>query len=987
MDHVQTIAMARSLLADGRADAVVEMVDPLLEPIDAPAPGTGQLLLHALRAQVDVLHRDRPERALERLPPLSLVDDLCTCVRAEVALWRGWARARHSSTPDASTRALHHLQDAEGLFDSLHDPRGRCWALLGQAQAYFHLEEYGLMRPALSEANRLRDYLDDRQADRWAHELCIPALRFAGRYEDAERHLHALRTLGREWNDRRIRGRATAHEAALRLDLGQPPADVIDTAETAQTLLRRVDAHVRYPFLLAYHAHVGALLRQGRWADAHAVLDEAEDVIREEPAQQTQLLLLRARIALRRDHIDRADDLLGAILEQTSHLPHGLHRASVALLRGKVLARRHELDAAYTWMKRAHRNARETGHRGRQLRTLLTMARTAAARSEFDTAQAHLDAADEYDDYFSVLPFAVQRFAAEGTIAQATDAPDDAIEAYQHALAAASIIQDRYRTASLQLAIAQLDGSDRARSLAAAAQSTFEDIDAPDQAHVAATLVPDAPSDGATDAPPPLPYTASPPSASTIARSLVHASLSVPLVANAWLQTAAALLPDRWLGVYRISAVGIATPLHERGSRPDGLQLPSGQTSAPPSGPAEWMHLHDARPTLALGVEAASDEDADWAAARRRLDTWRPLLQLAFERALLHQQHTQSQPSDPPEAPSVEGLITESDAMNAVVHTLQRLRPSAHPVLITGESGAGKRLLAQAVHAQSERADGPLKHVACETMQQMPLKERLFGRIDADGTLTPGAVHAADGGTLLLEDIDALPPTAQDTLLHLLRTGEVVPEGGTEAMPIDVRVTATTDGSLEAAVRNDNVRPALQQHMTLLSLRMPPLRERRADIPLLVHHFLDHTDQVQAATGASITEPAMEALLRYDWPGNVRQLRNEIERALVYVESEPAQTIDRDMLLDRIVEEAQSASAASAPDEEDAILHPDRTLSDVLSQTEASVIKRVLRACDGQVTASAEVLGLSRQGLYKKMKRLGIDASDFQPDPEPTTSS
>jgi DNA-binding NtrC family response regulator len=132
----------------------------------------------------------------------------------------------------------------------------------------------------------------------------------------------------------------------------------------------------------------------------------------------------------------------------------------------------------------------------------------------------------------------------------------------------------------------------------------------------------------------------------------------------------------------------------------------------------------------------------------------------------------------------------------------------------------------------------------------------------------------------------------------------------------------------------------------------------------------------------------MEALLRYDWPGNVRQLRNELERAIVHVSSEPAPTIDRTVLLDAIVDEAQNQESLPA-DDADAILHPNQTLSDVLSRREAAIIKRVLRACDGQVTASADVLGLSRQGLYKKMKRLNIDASTFQSDtdPEPTPAT
>jgi DNA-binding NtrC family response regulator len=339
-----------------------------------------------------------------------------------------------------------------------------------------------------------------------------------------------------------------------------------------------------------------------------------------------------------------------------------------------------------------------------------------------------------------------------------------------------------------------------------------------------------------------------------------------------------------------------------------------------------------------------------------------------------------------PDVP-VDGFVAESDAMQSVLERLRRLRTSRSPVLIVGESGAGKRLLGRALHAVGPRAEGPLRHVACATMQCEPLSERLFGRAHTDGSVTPGAVHEADGGTLLIEDVDALPATAQDTLLHLLETGTVVPTDGTDPTPVDVRLLATLDGTDLEDRRS--LRPRLHARLTTYSLGVPPLRERRADIPLLVRHFLDtlRSDDLKHTAEAPVTQPAMEALLRYDWPGNVRQLRNELERALVHVENEPVQTIDRTVLLDQIVESARSAESAPPVDAPDAILHPDQTLSDVLSQTEAAVIRRVLQACDGQVTASAEVLGLSRQGLYKKMKRLGIDASDTQPDTDPATTS
>ena len=165
------------------------------------------------------------------------------------------------------------------------------------------------------------------------------------------------------------------------------------------------------------------------------------------------------------------------------------------------------------------------------------------------------------------------------------------------------------------------------------------------------------------------------------------------------------------------------------------------------------------------------------------------------------------------------------------------------------------------------------------------------------------------------------------------------------------------------------------------------LRERRPDIPLLARHFLNEL-RPPGSSLVSITEPALEALLRYNWPGNVRQLRNEIERALVHVRSEPAPTVDLEILHNSIIEGARQNRSPQPPqDAPDAILEPDQTLSDVLARTETSVIEHVLKACDGQVTASAEVLGLTRQGLYKKMKRLDIDASSFQASAEVASTS
>lgn len=532
MDHARTIAMATTLLADGRAEAVTDMVEPLLNPVTAPAASTGQILLRGLLARVEVTHRERPDSALDLLPTAEEVTDLCTCVRADVALWRGWAHVRRAESVDEATRGLHLLKESRELFASICDPVGRCWALLGQAAAYDALDEPGLLHRVLDDASDLLDRLKDTPARRWLHEL-------RGQSCSA----------------------ASGHEAT------QP-----------------------------------------------------------------------------------------------------------------------------------------------------------------------------------------------GTMRDTTTDPSTA----------------------------------------------------------------------------------------------------------------------------------------------------------------------------------------------------------------------------------VDGFVAESRAMQAVAETIRKIQPSRSPVLITGEGGAGKRLVARTIHATSPRADGPLEHVSCDPTQAgASLETQLFGA-ETDGASHRGAVQAADGGTLIIDDIDALPRPLHSSLLDLLDGKISLSAETADGAPLDVRILATTTADLDARVEEGRFRPALRDRLRVISLHVPPLRERRPDIPLLVRHFLNQM-RPEGSSLVSITHPAMEALLRYNWPGNVRQLRNEIERALVHVQSEPAPTITLDMLLDTIVENARERTAAdTSPDTSDAILEPNQTLNDVLSRTEKAVIERVLQACDGQVTASADVLGLTRQGLYKKMKRLGIDASAFQPTSEPT---
>jgi DNA-binding NtrC family response regulator/tetratricopeptide (TPR) repeat protein len=992
MQYAQTIAMATDLLADGRADDVVQMVEPLLDPIeDVHAAPAGQVRLHAVLARVEAVHRGNTERAYDLLAPYdapsarAALDDP---VRAEVCLWMGWALARRSARSGEEARALSLLNEALRLFRTTHAPRGRYWAELGRARAYFAVDEYSLMRRALETAASLRTRTDDVEADRWFHDLSVPALRFEGRYDEARSHVDAL--LAGD-GDARRRGRALAHRAALDYDLGAAPEHVSETAADATKRLRRSSTGVEYPLLAAYHAHVGARLRRGDWDGAHALIEEATDAVADYPVGQAHLRTLRARLALQKGTPSEAAATLETLFEQIRHLPHGLKRSHVSLLRGQLLAAQDEPDAARTWLRRSLRNARETGHRGNQLRALLALADLAIQQGDAAAADARLDETEDYADYFGVLPYAARRQRVLGDRARLDGDDDAARGAYLQGLTAAALVGD-----------APL--ADRFRALLAAGDPAVADdaaSSAPLLAAARASLAAGGrtASGDASGAPYETPGSSSDDEArriedTPIGAALAQAASSERLVAEAWLEAAEQVLPDRWVGVYRWSEDGSGTCVHEHGTPPASLPSPDAAASTEAEDVA-WMPLaRSGTGGLFMGTRLDGLDAKAWGRARSELQPWVAVARLAFEHAR-NSDRAPSAAADGTAPVPIDGLISESAAMQRVARSIRRIRVSHSPVLVTGERGTGKAFVARAVHRTSRRADGPWQAVRCDNMQQTSMRARLFGRAAGGeagrGTAMDGAFQAADGGTLLLRNVEALPATLQADVLRAIQTGEVVPVGASSPDTVDVRVTATSTASLVEHVREGSFQEALFYQLNVIPLRVPPLRERRDDIPLLVQHFLDRC-RPAGMPPASITDDALEALLRYDWPGNVQQLRNEIERVLAYVRSEPSPTVDRSLLSDAVHEadaDADRRPALNGSVDPDQILRPDRTLNDVLARTERALIERVLRACDGQVTASADVLGLSRQGLYKKMKRLDIDASAFHPDVEasPTASS
>jgi transcriptional regulator with GAF, ATPase, and Fis domain len=310
---------------------------------------------------------------------------------------------------------------------------------------------------------------------------------------------------------------------------------------------------------------------------------------------------------------------------------------------------------------------------------------------------------------------------------------------------------------------------------------------------------------------------------------------------------------------------------------------------------------------------------------------------------------------------SYEAIVARSASMQAVFRVLDRVTDSEVPVVILGDSGTGKELVARAIHYNGSRSNRPFVTENCGAIPETLLESVLFGHVKGAFTgadrSRQGLFEVADGGTLLLDEVSEMSPAMQAKLLRVLQEGELRPVGGDRTVKVNVRVIASSNRDLAELVRGGEFREDLFYRLNVITVRLPPLRERPEDIPLLVEHFIAKHggDRVKAVARA-----ALKRLSTYEWPGNVRQLENEVMRASVL-----ADDLIREDHLSPEIREAGPASGR---------LRDDLNLRGHVEELERSLITRALSRFRGNQSRAAEALGLSRFGLQKKMKRLGITA-------------
>ncbi len=364
--------------------------------------------------------------------------------------------------------------------------------------------------------------------------------------------------------------------------------------------------------------------------------------------------------------------------------------------------------------------------------------------------------------------------------------------------------------------------------------------------------------------------------------------------------------------------------------------------------------------TIESAVEATRMGAADYVTKpfhvpelRSKLDRVVRLLEVDQENRVLREQLRSR--------PGFGGLIGLSPRMQRVYRLIEKVSQHNYPVLILGESGTGKELVARSIHFSGPRRNRPFVPVDCSALVPTLIESELFGYVK--GAFT-GAMHskqglmeAASNGTLFLDEIGDLPVDLQAKLLRVLQEKEVKPVGSTDRVSIEMRVIAATNRDLDAAVRQGQFRQDLFFRLNVVQIKLPPLRERKGDIPLLVSSFLEKFSSESGET-RKITEDAMARLISYDWPGNVRELENAIERAVALGSGPLLQVGDLPTNLQHGTSERMPQSDELLP----------------LEELERRAILRALREASGDKLAAARLLGIGKTTLYRKLKQYEAQA-------------
>src|SRR5437660_1625671 len=399
-----------------------------------------------------------------------------------------------------------------------------------------------------------------------------------------------------------------------------------------------------------------------------------------------------------------------------------------------------------------------------------------------------------------------------------------------------------------------------------------------------------------------------------------------------------------------------------QGSRLDGLQLLDAMKAQHPELPVVMISGHG---NIETAVAAIKQGAYDFIEKPFKADR----LVLVADRALENFRLKREVRALKQLSPST--LVGRSTAINHLRQTVEKVAPTNSRILIVGPSGAGKELAARAMHAQSTRAQGPFVVINAAAMSPERMEPELFGIEQANGSgqeRKVGALEEAHTGTLFIDEIGDMPRETQNKILRVLVDQTFLRVGGTNKVSVDVRIVSSTGRNIEAEIAAGRFREDLYHRLSVVPVRVPPLAERRDDIPELVHYFMDQISQSTGLPKRLIGEDAMAVLQSHDWPGNVRQLRNNVERLMILAGGDPEAVINASMLPQDV-----GSMVPSMPNGNGGEHLMGLPLRDAREVFEREYLVAQINRFGGNISRTAEFVGMERSALHRKLKALGID--------------
>ena len=402
---------------------------------------------------------------------------------------------------------------------------------------------------------------------------------------------------------------------------------------------------------------------------------------------------------------------------------------------------------------------------------------------------------------------------------------------------------------------------------------------------------------------------------------------------------------------------------------PDGMDVLEVMAAEMPEVPALMISGHG---TIETAVEATKLGAFDFIEKppdlNRLLVTVRNALdrgELETENRRMRQTLSEQQEGD------LTPIVGESEAIQEIKDTIERVAPTEARVLIMGENGTGKELVAKWIHHRSERREGPLVEVNCAAIPSELIESELFGHEKGSFTGATqqriGKFELADGGTLFLDEIGDMSLSAQAKVLRALQENKIERVGGDRSIPVDVRVVAATNKDLMAEIDAGDFREDLYHRIGVILIDVPPLRERREDVPVITNYFADRLARRNGLAPKTFTDEALQRLKRYEWRGNVRELNNVIERLLILSRGDTVEADD----VDRYIRPAGDSDGPGL-----ALIHEYNDFTDARDQFEKIFIQQKLDEHDWNVSQTAKTIGIQRSHLYNKLNKYGIERDE-----------